>query len=129
MTKRPSSVETSSVETSAVVTYVHRRKRPPRKQQAAPLTGPAVVTKRARPSTGTPKTEPAAVTVPSPANDDGRPAPAKPAIVTAASRKQLQQQRAERRALATEGREVSPEVKAFFARMIRPRGALLPEKP
>jgi hypothetical protein len=43
--------------------------------------------------------------------------------------KALQQQRAERRALATEGREVSPEVKAFFARMIRPRGALPPEKP
>jgi hypothetical protein len=31
-----------------IVTYAHRYKRPPRKQQAAPLAGPAVVTRRAR---------------------------------------------------------------------------------
>jgi hypothetical protein len=39
MTKRP-----SSGETSAVVTYAHRYKPPPRKQQGAPLAGSAVVT-------------------------------------------------------------------------------------
>jgi hypothetical protein len=51
----------------------------------------------------------------------------KSAIVTTTSQKRLQQQRAERRGLATEGREVSPEVKAFLARMIRPGGALPPD--
>ena len=54
-----------------IVTYAHRPKRPPRKRQAAPLAGPAVVARRAR----KPKAEPAAVTAPPPANNDRRPAP------------------------------------------------------
>jgi hypothetical protein len=114
-----------------IITTHYRYKPPLRKRKTAPLAGPAVVTRRASlPSGGKAKATPAAVTAPPPANDDRKPADGqKPAIVTAASRKQLQQQRAERRALATEGREVSPEVKAFFARMIRPRGTLPPEKP
>ena len=61
-----------------IVTTHYRYKRPPRKQQAAPLPGPAVVTKRAR----KPKVAPAAVTAPPAANDDGKPAPKKSAIVT-----------------------------------------------
>ena len=32
---------------TAIVTTVHRYKRPPRKKQAVPLTGPVVVTQRA----------------------------------------------------------------------------------
>lgn len=80
-----------------IVTNTYRYKRPPRKKQAAPLTGPAVVTQRARPNTGAPK--PTAVTAPPPANDDREPAPLptggkKSAIVTTASRKQLKQRRA-----------------------------------
>jgi hypothetical protein len=74
--------------TGRVVTYAHRPKRPPRKQQAALLTGTAVVTKRAR----KPEAErdgqaspgcsaaPAATAPPPPANDDGKPAPKKSAI-------------------------------------------------
>ena len=65
MTKQP-----SSGETSAVVTDVHRYKPPPRKKQAAPLPGPAVVTKRARPRKAGPT---AAVATPLPANDDRKP--------------------------------------------------------
>jgi hypothetical protein len=41
----------SDVKRPSIVTTAYRYKRPPRKQQAAPLAGPAVVTKRARPST------------------------------------------------------------------------------
>jgi hypothetical protein len=67
-----------------IVTYSHRRKRPPRKQQAVPLTGPAVVATRTR----LPKATPTAVTAAPPANDDRKPVHAassseKPAIVTA----------------------------------------------
>jgi hypothetical protein len=50
----------------------------------------------------------------------------KSAIVTTASRKQQKLEQAERG--MDDGREVSPEVKAFFARMIRPGGSLPPEK-
>jgi hypothetical protein len=53
-----------------IVTYVHRYKPQPRKKKARPLAGSAVVAKRTRPSTRTPKTEPTAVTAPPPANDD-----------------------------------------------------------
>jgi hypothetical protein len=42
-----------------------------------------------------------------------------PAIVTAASKRDRAIQRRE----ADDGQEVSPEVKAFFARMMRPPGA------
>ena len=61
-----------------IVRTAYRLQRPPRKQQAALLAGPAVVTKRDR----RPKATPAAVTAPPPANDDR-----KPAIVTAAPRR------------------------------------------
>ena len=50
-----------------------------------------------------------------------------PAIVTTTSLKQLKLRRAAR-ALQDDGREADPEVKAFLARMIRPGGALPPEK-
>jgi hypothetical protein len=67
------------------ITTRYRYKPAPRKKQAVPLAGPAVVTGHARPNTGKPKDEPA-VTAP-PANDDRKPAHAaasgeKPAIVT-----------------------------------------------
>jgi hypothetical protein len=115
----------SEVKRPSIVTTAYRYKRPPRKQQAAaPLAGPAVVTKRAT----KPKAEPTAVTSPPPANDDRKPAAAqKPAIVTAASRKQLKLERAGK--AQDDGYELSPEVKAFFARMIGPGGSLPPRKP
>jgi hypothetical protein len=59
----------SDVKRPSIVTYAHRYKPPPRKKQAAPLPGRAVVTKRARPNTGAPKTGPTAVTAPPPANE------------------------------------------------------------
>lgn len=69
-----------------IVTTTYRYKRPPWKQQAVSLAGPAVVTRRARkPETervGQTSAEPTAVTAPPPANDDR-----KPAIVTAAPRR------------------------------------------
>jgi hypothetical protein len=74
----------SDVKRPSIVTYAHRYKPPPRKKQAAPLPGRAVVTKRARPNTGAPKTGPAAVTAPPPANDDRKPTTGqKPVIVSA----------------------------------------------
>jgi hypothetical protein len=66
-----------------IIRTVHRYKQPPRKQQAPALPGPAVVTARQS------KAEPAAVTAPPPANDDGKPAPKAPAIVSTASRKRV----------------------------------------
>jgi hypothetical protein len=83
-----------------IVTYAHRPKRSLRKQQAAPLAGPAVVTRRVRKpeaerdgqTTLGRRAAPAVVTTPPPANDDRKPAHAatssqKPVIVTTASRK------------------------------------------
>ena len=100
-------------------------------KQAAPLAGPAVVIRRAcLADTGRTKAEPTAVTAPPPANDDRKPAEKKSAIVTTASQKQLKLDRASRR---REDRPEDPEatarVKAFFARMVRPGGALPPGKP
>jgi len=74
---------------------------------------------------------PAVVTAPPPANNDRKPAPRptagkKSAIITTASRKRLKLLRAER--ASDDGREVSPEVKAFLARMIRPGGSLPPKE-
>jgi hypothetical protein len=81
-----------------IVTYAHHYKRPPRKKQAVPLAGPAVVTRRA----GKPKAAPAATAAPLPANDDRKPVEAaKSAIVTTTSRKQLTLERV--------GREDRPE--------------------
>ena len=49
------------------------------------------------------------------------------AIVTTTSRKQSRLLSAER-APEADAAEVSPEVKAFFARMVRPGGALPPKR-
>ena len=84
-----------------IVTSTYRYKRPPRKQQAAPLTGPAVVTSRAR----KPDAAPATVTAPPPAND-GRKPRSSAAIVTTVSRKQVKLERASRR---REDRPEDPE--------------------
>jgi hypothetical protein len=78
-----------------IVTYAHRPKRPPRKQPASPLPGPAVVTRRATPNTGKPKAEPT-VTARKPSKLRGEPvsvsedrsAAAPAAIVTTPGRKQ-----------------------------------------
>jgi hypothetical protein len=103
----------------AIVTSTYRYKRPPRKRKAVPLAGPAIVATRA----GQLKTEPVAVAAPPPVNDDRKGAP------SSHDAKQVQLLRAEQRAQSADGRGVSLEVKAFFARMIRLGGALPPEKP
>jgi hypothetical protein len=60
-----------------------------------------------------------------PANDDR-----KSAIVTTTSKKRLKLLRADKRAAEPDNDpEATARVKAFFARMIRPGGALPPEKP
>ena len=51
-----------------------------------------------------------------------------PAIVTNTSRRRSKQLSAERAAPDTDAANVSPEVKAFFARMVRPGGALPPKQ-
>ena len=137
-----------STRVPAIVTTRYRYKRPPRKRAAVAIEAPAVVTtKNSRRLTGTKEaaaeaSEPPAITTkaqraqPStprgaardpapPANDDR-----KPAIVAATSKKRLKLLRAERRAAkADNDAEATARVKAFFARMIRPGGALPPEKP
>ena len=93
---------------SRIVTTVHRPKRPPQKRKAVALAVPAIVTKA-----GNRKPTRPAEPQTAPANDDRR-----PAIVTAASRKQ---RRAERSAaMEADNSEADSRVKAFFARMIRP---------
>jgi hypothetical protein len=132
-----------------IVTTTYRYKRPPRKRKAVALDMPAVVAaKRNRrpgnetavevdadhPSRGeaaqpsTPRAAARVITPPhhsaSPANDDR-----KPAIVTATSKKRLKLLRADKRATEPDNDpEATARVKAFFARMIRPGGALPPEK-
>jgi hypothetical protein len=89
---------------SRIVTTTYRYKRPPRKRKAQ---GPAIVRRGVK------------------AENDNRPEPEpKSRIVTGTDRKRLKLARAER-TQATEV-EVSPEVKAFFARMVRPGGSLPP---
>ena len=114
-----------------IVTTHYRCKRPTRKKKAVPLTGPAVVTKRATlPGTGKRAAEPAAAAAPPPANDDRKPVAAKkPALVITASRKLTKLRRAELALADDDDPEATARVKAFFARMIRPGGALRPEKP
>jgi hypothetical protein len=136
--------------TSSIVTTHYRYKRPPRNRKVVAIEAPAVVTTKnsRRPVLGetaakvqrapvqegtvqssTPR-EAARVISPShhsasPANDDR-----KPAIVTATSRKRSKLLRAEKRASEPDNDpEATARVKAFFARMIRPGGALPPEKP
>jgi hypothetical protein len=53
-----------------------------------------------------------------------------PAVVTTTSRKRAKLLRADKRAAEPDNDpEAAAQVKAFFARMIRPGGALPPEKP
>ena len=60
-----------------IVTTNYRYKRPPKKRKPVPLTGPAITTvKRAHDERRKPKPPP-------PANDDEKPSPKQPAIVTA----------------------------------------------
>ncbi len=121
---------------SRIVTYVHRPKRPPRKRKAVALQVQAVVATR---SVGNRQAPPPVDdqpehAAPPPANDDSPTAPAPPAaksaIVTVAARKRAKSERAERNAPeADDDPEADARVKAFLARMIRPGGALPPEKP
>jgi hypothetical protein len=131
-----------------IVTTHYRYKRPPRKRKAVALEAPVIVTTKSsrhppvtkeaaaevtraptpvREGAVQPSTprEPARVIAQPPANDDR-----KPAIVTTTSRKRLKLRRAEKRASEPDNDpEATARVKAFFARMIRPGGALPPEKP
>jgi hypothetical protein len=119
-----------------IVTMHYRYK--PRKRRAAPLAGPAVVAREGSPRLGSDKTvaevdvKPprlpgeATQSVAQPAANDDR----KPAIVTTADRKRLKLLRDEQPAAKQdEDPEATARVKAFLARMIRPGGALPPEKP
>jgi hypothetical protein len=131
----------------AIVTTTYRYKRPPRKRKPVALEARAIVTTKSsrRPILGEtaaevmmllapvpggteavqPSTPRAAARVAPPANDDR-----KPAIVTTTSRKRQKLLRAEKRATGPDNDpEATARVKAFFARMIRPGGALPPEKP
>jgi hypothetical protein len=118
-----------------IVTYVHLYKRPPRKRKAVALEMPTVVaTQKSRrppegataeaiprsprlhdgapqPSTARNAECDSTVTIPPPTNDTR-----KPAIVTARRGKRIT-------AAPSDDGEASPSVKAFFARMIRPRGS------
>jgi hypothetical protein len=94
-----------------IVTHAYRPKRAPRKRkaQAVAITGPAIVRRGVK------------------AENDNRPEPEpKSRIVTGTDRKRLKLARAERRSQQAADVEVSPVVKAFFARMVRPGGALPP---
>ena len=129
-----------------IVTTHYRYKRPPRKRKAVAIEAPAVVTAKSShrpvlgetaagvmtlhapaPETGAvqPSTPRAAARVAPPANDDR-----KPSIVTTTSRKRSKLLRADKRAAKPDDDpEATARVKAFFARMIRPGGALPPKKP
>jgi hypothetical protein len=108
-----------------IVTCAHRPKRPPQKKQAAPLAGPAAVTRRA----WEPEAVPAAVTGPPPANDDRKAATSahdatKSAIVATTSRKQ-QKLRREARALEDhhpDDPEAPAAMRAWLERAMRGRG-------
>jgi hypothetical protein len=85
---------------SRIVTYAHRYKRPPRKKaKAAAINAPAIVRRSANPSDGAAASTGTAST---------------PMIVGATAEK------GRRNHWVDDGREISPEVKAFFARMMRP---------
>jgi len=93
---------------SSIVTYVHRQKRPPRKRaKAAALTGSAIV----RPGVK--------------AENDHRPNPEPKSQIVQA----IKPARRKTAGWVDDGSPSDPEVKAFLARMIRPGGALPPEKP
>jgi hypothetical protein len=121
-----------------IVTTTYRYKRPPRKRRPVALDVPAVVTTKSsrRPVLGetaaevqrapvqegtaqssTPREAARVISPPhhsgSPANDDR-----KPAIITTTSRKKLL--RADKPAEQDDDPEATAQVKAFFARMMRP---------
>ena len=76
------------------------------------------------------KANEAALSVARPAANDGRkPMPTKPAIVATASRKLTKLHHAERAADDDPAPDATARAKAFIDRMIRPGGALPPEKP
>jgi hypothetical protein len=108
-----------------IVTTTYRYKRPRNKKRSVTLEVPVVVGPRRRvppPADGQSPPEPAARP---PASDDR-----KPAIVTTTSRKRLKLLRADQQAAeAGDDPEATARVKAFFARMVRPGGALPPKKP
>jgi hypothetical protein len=105
---------------STIVRTSYRYKPPPRKRKTAPLAGPAVATKRATlPGTGKRA-----------ANDDRKLVAAKkPALIITASRKLTKLRRAELALADDDDPEATARMKAFFAQMIRPGGALPPENP
>ena len=107
-----------------IVTTIYRYKRPPKKKRPVTLDVPVIVAprKRARPpAEGQSQPEPA--TQP-PASDDR-----KPSVVTTTSRKRLKLLRVDQRAAEADDPEATARAKAFFARMVRPGGALPPKKP
>jgi hypothetical protein len=77
-----------------IVTTVHRYKRPPPKRKAVPLTGPAIVRAVKRGDLRQKSGEPTPISPTPPANDDAKPSPKQPAIVTTTSRKQAKLDRA-----------------------------------
>jgi hypothetical protein len=105
---------------STIVRTSYRYKPPPRKRKTAPLAGPAVATKRATlPGTGKRA-----------ANDDRKLVAAKkPALIITASQKLTKLRRAELALADDDDPEATARMKAFFAQMIRPGGALPPENP
>jgi hypothetical protein len=101
-----------------IVTYSHRPQRSTRKPKPVAPGRPAVA--RSGRKHGDAERVPA--THPAPADADR-----KAVIVTTTNRKRLKLMRAERSPDA-DAAEVSPAVKAFFARMVRPGGALPPKR-
>jgi hypothetical protein len=91
-----------------IVTHAYRPKRPPRKKRAVALPVPAVVRRVAKPRDDT-------TAAPRPVTS-GR----KSAIVSTTSKRDGIARRGER---ADDGQEASPEIKAFFAHMMRPPGS------
>jgi hypothetical protein len=109
------------------VTYAHRYKRPARKKPSVALEVPTVVTtkKSRRP---VPKSTAAEAVPQSPCLHDGaaQPGTARSAVTTPhpARKSAIVTAKRGKRITATHDDDggASPEIKAFFARMIRPRG-------
>jgi hypothetical protein len=103
-----------------IVTTVYRYEPPPRKRKAAPAI-PAIVTRATR---RTPADAPEPTQSTPNGDTPAEPAPpaARSAIVTTTSRKRAKLERAAGRAAEPDDDpEATARVKAFFARMIRPR--------
>jgi hypothetical protein len=107
---------------ACIVTTAYRPKRPPKKRKAVAITVPAIVRKRSKTDAVPP---PPTEDRPTPANDDRkppRPGARKPAIVATVSRKRTKLRRAEEQAEPDDDPEATARMRAFLARMIRPRG-------